>query len=290
MNNINEIKTLYDNKLEKKRIKYDKKINRKKIKYDKKLLKIENKLKKSEEIDPLVLEKRNLIRLKNEPPKLTLLEEIGNAVTHGVGAVISIVLLVLMLVFSKTPRQYVSGAIYGSCLIIMMTMSCLYHSFKSGSTVKRIWRRFDYSSIYLLIGGTFAPLYLVLLHKYEISFFGESFDGTTLGLVLFIIQWVIIATGITFVSIYGPGRLRWLHYPLYFLLGWSGLMLVPMMIKNCIGLFWFILIGGIVYTLGMIPFVKRGVKAAHFIWHFFVLAGAIIQWIGIFIYVFWFFK
>lgn len=286
MNNINEIKTLYDNKLEKKRIKYDSKLNKKKIKYDNKLIKIDNKLKKREEIDPLVLEKRNLIRQKNEPPKLTLLEEIGNAVTHGVGAIISIVLLVLMLAFSKTPRQYVSGAIYGSCLIIMMTMSCLYHSFKSGSTVKRLWRRFDYSSIYLLIGGTFAPLYLVLLHKYEISFFSESFDGTTLGLVLFIVQWVIIATGITFVSIYGPGRLRWLHYPLYFLLGWSGLMLVPMMIKNCIGLFWFILIGGVVYTLGMIPFVKRGVKAAHFIWHFFVLAGAIIQWIGIFIYVF----
>ena len=286
MNNINEIKTLYDNKLEKKRIKYDSKLNKKKIKYDNKLIKIDNKLKKREEIDPLVLEKRNLIRQKNEPPKLTLLEEIGNAVTHGAGAVISIVLLVLMLAFSKTPRQYVSGAIYGSCLIIMMTMSCLYHSFKSGSTVKRLWRRFDYSSIYLLIGGTFAPLYLVLLHKYEISFFGESFDGTTLGLVLFIVQWVIIATGITFVSIYGPGRLRWLHYPLYFLLGWSGLMLVPMMIKNCIGLFWFILIGGVVYTLGMIPFVKRGVKAAHFIWHFFVLAGAVIQWIGIFIYVF----
>lgn len=286
MNNINEIKTLYDNKLEKKRIKYDSKLNKKKIKYDNKLIKIDNKLKKREEIDPLVLEKRNLIRQKNEPPKLTLLEEIGNAVTHGAGAIISIVLLVLMLAFSKTPRQYVSGAIYGSCLIIMMTMSCLYHSFKSGSTVKRLWRRFDYSSIYLLIGGTFAPLYLVLLHKYEISFFGESFDGTTLGLVLFIVQWVIIATGITFVSIYGPGRLRWLHYPLYFLLGWSGLMLVPMMIKNCIGLFWFILIGGVVYTLGMIPFVKRGVKAAHFIWHFFVLAGAVIQWIGIFIYVF----
>lgn len=282
-----------ENKAIKKKNKYDKKINslnitaqKRKIKYDNNLVKLEKKLTNQKEIDPQKLEKIMKNREKNEPPKLPVLEEIGNAVTHGVGAIIGIVFLILMIVASKTPRQYVSGIIYCLCLIVMMTMSCLYHSFKSGSRVKRLWRRFDYSSIYLLIGGTFAPLYLVLLNTYPFELGNISFNGSTLGLVLFIIQWVVIATGITFVAIFGPGRLRWLHYPLYFILGWSGLLLVPIMIKNCIGLFWFILGGGIIYTLGMIPFVKRGRKAAHFIWHFFVLAGAIAQWIGIFIYIF----
>lgn len=208
--------------------------------------------------------------IKNEPPHLTTLEEVGNSVTHGIGALLAIVALVLLLSRSNTTLKIVASCFYGISMFLEMAMSSLYHAFKAGSKVKRIWRRFDYSSIYLLIGGTFAPLLLVYM-------------GNTLGIVWFIIQWTLIVTGITMVGIFGPGRLKWLHFPLYFVLGWSGLMLIPDFIKNNMQLFYFILAGGLVYTLGMIPFVKRGVPAAHFIWHFFVLAGAIVHFIGIFI-------
>lgn len=204
----------------------------------------------------------------NEAPKRSILEEVGNAVTHGIGAGLAIAALVLMLVKAEGAREYVSCSIYGACGIIMMLMSCLYHSFKSGSRVKRVFRRFDYASIYLLIGGTFAPIYLVVM-------------ANTLGLVLFIIQWILIVFGITMISIFGPGRMRWIHTTLYLVLGWSGLILMPPMIRYSGWLFTWILIGGVVYTIGIIPFCMKS-KSAHFIWHFFVLGGAIVQWFGIF--------
>lgn len=218
-------------------------------------------------------EKRDQLRSLNEPPKRPVLEEVGNAVTHGVGAILAAVGLSLMLMKSDTPLKITASLVYGLSMLIMMLMSCLYHSFKSGSRVKRIWRRFDYSSIYLLIGGTFAPLYLV-------------YWGNTLGIVLFIIQWCLIITGITFVCVFGPGRIKWLHYTLYFAIGWSGLIFIPDWIQNNLNLLWMILGGGIVYTLGMIPFAKKGIRSAHFIWHFFVLAGAIIQFLGILLFVY----
>lgn len=215
--------------------------------------------------------KEEIIKL-NEPPKLTILEEVGNAVTHGIGAILAIAGMVILLCKSDTGLKIMASCFYGISLILLMLMSCLYHSFKSGSKVKRLWRKFDYSSIYLLIGGTFAPLYLV-------------YWGNTLGIVLFSIQWFLIILGITIICIFGPGRFKWIHFTLYFVIGWSGVIFFPDWIKNNIQLFWMILTGGVIYTVGMIPFVKDK-KNSHFIWHFFVLAGAIIHWFGIYLFVY----
>jgi hemolysin III len=201
-------------------------------------------------------------------PKRGILEEIGNAVTHGVGSVFSIVVLILMLINSKTSVETISAIIYFIGMFMMFTMSCLYHAFKTDSKVKRLFRRFDYLSIYLLIGSTYAPILL-------------SFVGGVEGIVICAIQWVIIVTGVTIIGVFGPNRPKWLHFTLYFILGWCGIILVPILIKD-LTFFLLILAGGIVYTIGIIPFVLKK-KVAHFIWHFFVLFGAVIQWIGIFI-------
>lgn len=216
--------------------------------------------------------KKQQIRELNEPPRLTILEEIGNAVTHGVGAVLALAGFILLLLKSDTGMKILASCFYGISLFILMLMSCLYHSFKSGSTVKRLWRRFDYSSIYLLIGGTFAPLCLVYL-------------GNTTGIILFCVQWGLIIFGITMLSVFGPGRWKWIHFTLYFTIGWSGLMLLPDFYHNNMPLLWMILIGGIIYTIGMVPFV-RDKKYDHFIWHFFVLLGALFHWIGIYLFVY----
>ncbi len=219
------------------------------------------------------LNKKEKNKKLNEAPKLKVLEEIGNSVTHGIGVLLGALGLILLILKSNNVISLISGIIYCSSIMIMMLNSCLYHSFKWGLKVKRLWRRFDYSSIYLLIGGTFAPIQLVNI-------------GGTLGWVYFIIMWSAIITGITFVSIYGPGRLKWLHYGLYFIIGWSGLMVIPVWLKTNVELLLWILVGGVVYTLGMIPFMKKEVKSAHFIWHFFVLFGVIIHFIGIYLYIY----
>ena len=143
-----------------------------------------DKEKRKEEKKEAKRAKRQHYRELNEPPKLTVLEEVGNAVTHGIGAGLAIAGFVLLLLKSDTGIKVMASCFYGISLILMFLMSCLYHSYKSGLAVKRIWRRFDYSSIYLLIGGTFAPLYLV-------------YWGNVLGIVLFCVQWALIIAGIT---------------------------------------------------------------------------------------------
>lgn len=214
------------------------------------------------------LEENNQINV----PHRSVLEEVGNSVTHGVGSVFSIVALILMLLKQSSKIELISALIYFFGMFFLFTMSTLYHSFKYGLKVKTIFRRFDYSSIYLLIGSTFAPILLVYI-------------GGKLGLILFIIQWVIIITGIVFICVFGPHKLRYVHIPLYLILGWSALMFIPKMVTNDLGLFIFVLLGGIIYTLGIIPFAIKK-KSAHFIWHFFVLFGCVVQWIGIYLYIF----
>ena len=202
-------------------------------------------------------------------PKRSTLEEIGNSVTHGVGSVFAIVAFILMISVADTTLKRIGASVYFVGLFVMFTMSCLYHSFRHGMAVKRLFRRFDYSCIYLLIGATFAPILLCYIRG-------------TLGTVFFIVQWAVIAFGITMVGVFGPSRLRFIHIPLYVALGWSGLMFIPNMLANGdYSFFAFILGGGVIYSLGIIPFAIKA-KGSHFIWHFFVLAGAVVQFIGVY--------
>ena len=211
-------------------------------------------------------------KIRREPPKRSVLEEVGNAVTHGVGALLGIAGLVLLLVRSDTGVKLAAALVYGICFILMFLMSCLYHGFKWGTGVKRLWRRFDYISIYLLIGGTFTPLWLL-------------YWGGTAGTAFCIAEWALIVTGITLIGVFGPEKARKIHMTLYVVLGWCGLVFLPKLLSNNLPLFFFILGGGLLYTFGIIPFAvkKRG---AHFIWHFFVLFGAVVHWFGLYLYLY----
>ena len=211
-------------------------------------------------------------RTMNEPPKRSVLEEVGNAVTHGVGALFAVAGLVLLLLKAQTSTGLICALVYGICLLMMFLMSCLYHSFRWGTKVKRLWRRFDYISIYLLIGGTFTPMWLL--------FWGGQ-GGTT----FCIAQWALILLGIVFVAVFGPGRPRALHPVLFVVLGWVGLVFLPRMVRENLPLFLFILIGGIIYTIGVIPFALKR-KGAHFLWHFFVFFGAVVHWFGIYFFLY----
>ena len=210
--------------------------------------------------------------IRKDPPKRSVLEEVGNAVTHGVGALLGIAGMVLLLVRSDTTAETFTAVVYGTCFILMFLMSCLYHGFKWGTAVKRLWRRFDYISIYLLIGGTFTPLWIL-------------YWGGIGGAILCTAEWAVILTGVTLISVFGTEKARAVHIALYIVLGWCGLVFMPRMLRENLPLFFFILGGGLFYTLGIIPFAMKK-KGAHFIWHFFVLFGAVTHWFGIFLYLF----
>ena len=213
------------------------------------------------------LRRRN-VRERNEPPHLTIGEEIINTLSHALGAGLAVAAMILLLLRSKTGAEITASCFYGISMVVMMLMSSVYHVLPTGSVGKRVCRRFDYLSIYLLIGGTYAPILLIYL-------------GGTMGTVLFCVQWGVIFLGATVVAVFGPGRWSGLHFTLYFTLGWIGLLLIPSFWVHNRMLLWFILAGGLAYTLGMIPFA-RGRAYDHCIWHFYVLLGAILHWFGIF--------
>lgn len=214
------------------------------------------------------IRRRIQARKRNEPPRLSVAEEAVNAASHGLGAALALAAMVLLLLRSDAPLKVMASCFYGISLFFMMLMSCLYHAMPAGSAAKRVLRRFDYTSIYLLIGGTFAPIFLVYL-------------GDRLGITLFCIQWGVILFGVSLIAVFGPGRFRPLHFTLYFLIGWSGLMFLPDFYLHARPLLWYILAGGLVYTLGMIPFARNR-RNDHCVWHMFVLAAAVLHWIGIY--------
>ena len=216
----------------------------------------------------LRLARREALRAKNEPPRLTVGEEVFNAVSHGIGTGLAVAGLVLLLLKSDTALKLTASLFYGVSMVVMMLASCIYHAMPAGSRIKRICRRLDYTSIYLLIGGTYAPVLLVFL-------------GDRVGITFFCIQWAVILFGVTLIAVFGPGKWRPLHFTLYFVIGWSGLLFLPALYRGNRPLLALIFLGGLAYTLGMIPFARNR-KYDHCVWHVFVLLGALLHWFGIY--------
>lgn len=212
----------------------------------------------------------------------TLGEEIANAVSHGIMALYGITALILLLIKSSNGMEIISSIIFGMGIIILYTMSTLYHSFKPGRT-KNLFRRFDHLSIYILIGGTFAPA-LLLLPGLKTPFL--NIDGfLSTGLTLFIIQWILIAIGIVFKSIWIK-KFGKLHVFLFLAMGWSAFIFAEVLMETSPQAFIFILLGGIAYSIGVIFYALPKYKYFHFIWHIFTAIGTILQFIAIYFYIF----
>lgn len=205
-----------------------------------------------------------------DPRKLCLGEEIGNAITHGLGAVFGIFALVLLLIKSDTGKGIGISIVYGLSIFLLYLNSCLYHAFRYGGTTKRVFRRFDHLSIYVLIVGSYTPVLL-----------GVDVKG---GIYIYIVQWIIAIIGITFKAI-SPSKYEKIHLVNYLALGWIGIFIGTQIISYSSPLFLFIVLGGVVYSFGVI-FYTREFRYAHFIWHFFVLGGTVLQFIGYYIYIF----
>ena len=208
-------------------------------------------------------------------PKYTLGEEITSAITHGIGALFGVAVLVLCTVFSaihNNPTAVVSSVIYGSTMIILYTMSTLYHSFKINNA-KRVFRIIDHSSIYLLIAGTYTPYTLVTLKG-------------PVGWTLFAVIWTIAIIGIILNCI-DINKFKVFSIISYLAMGWVMIFAIDPLMKNLSapGL-WLLLGGGIVYTIGAIFYgVGKKIKYMHSIFHLFVLAASILHFFSILLYV-----
>lgn len=210
---------------------------------------------------------------KIEIPKYTLGEELISSISHGIGALLGIAGLVLAVVYAKSPIAIVSSAIYGATLIILYTISCLYHSFSPKIGAKKVFRVLDHCSIYLLIFGTYMPYLLVLIKG--------AYGWTMWGILLFL---SILGIVLNCISL---DKFKKFSLISYIGMGWV-IIFSFKRVFDLLGLIGtaYLLIGGICYTVGIV-FYKKGKKTKymHSIWHFFVLAGSIFHFFSIFLYV-----
>jgi hemolysin III len=211
----------------------------------------------------------------------TLGEEIANSISHGVMAIFGLVAIILLLVRASSPLEYLASIIFGMGIILLYTMSTLYHAL-SHKTAKSVFQRFDHLSIYILIGGTFAPA-LLLLPDLQRPLFGvQGMIG--LGPTLFIIQWILIIIGVVFKSIWIRKYAK-LHVFLYLAMGWSSLIFIQALINYDKNAFLLVLLGGIAYTIGVIFYALGKIKYFHFIWHIFTSIGTVLQFIAVYTFI-----
>jgi hemolysin III len=190
-------------------------------------------------------------------------EEIANAVTHGIGAIFSVVALVLLIVFSTakgTTWHVVSFTVFGITLVIMYVESTLYHSL-TNKKVKRVFRIFDHASIYLLIAGTYTPYTLTVLRG-------------PMGWTIFGVIWVLAIIGVVIKSIW-LGKYDKLSTLMYVLMGWMIVVsLKTLVVVLPIHSLLLLVLGGILYTVGAILYSFDKIPYNHAVWHLFVLAGS----------------
>jgi hemolysin III len=190
-------------------------------------------------------------------------EVIADGVVHIVGIcfglVAATVLIVLAAVYASALDILVS-AVYVAGLLAMLGLSATYNLWPV-SRAKWVLRRFDHSAIYMLIAATYTPFIMEV-------------KESLLAIALLIGVWCAAIAGIV-IKLRFPGRFDRLSVGLYLVMGWSGLMLYDSVVKALPAMpLWFVVAGGVLYTLGVVFHAWRRLRFQNAIWHGFVLGGA----------------
>ena len=201
-------------------------------------------------------------------------EELANAITHGIGLILSLAGFAVLLVFAILrggPLQIVSCAVYGTTLVCVYAASTLYHTL-SWPRARRALKIFDHCAIYLLIAGTYTPFTLVSLR----GGWGWS---------LFAIVWALAMAGIVF-KFWFIDHFKILSTALYLAMGWIALIAIRPLLTSipAHGIYW-LFAGGLLYSIGVGFFAARGLRFAHAIWHLFVIAGSACHYFAVLFYV-----
>lgn len=213
-------------------------------------------------------------------PTYTLGEELTNSISHGLGALFGLAVLILCIIRGAASNvdpvwKIVSGSIFGFTVLLLYLMSCLYHALKVNKA-KRVFRVFDHCTIFLLIAGTYTPYTLVSLRPLD----------PVLAWVVFGVIWAVAVTGITLNAV-SLRKFAKVSVVCYLLMGWMIVLAYGTMAKAIAPqgislLVW----GGVVYSLGAALYAigsKR--KYFHSIFHFFCLGGTVLHFLSIYWYV-----
>jgi len=207
-------------------------------------------------------------------PRETLGEEIASSVVHGIGVVLAIAGLAVLSVSAATKGSawhVVGCAIFGTTLVLLYLASTLYHSIPL-PRVKELLRMLDHAAIYLLIAGTYTPFCLVSLR----GPWGWSLLGVVWGLAL-----VGVASRAALSK-----RLPAVSVAVYVLMGWAVLVAAgPLRRQLPAGGLTLLFAGGVLYTAGLAFYGWRRLPYHHAVWHAFVLAGSVLHFFAVLLYV-----
>ena len=206
-------------------------------------------------------------------PNYSLGEELFNSISHGLGAVLSIAALVLMLIRARGALAVTCVCLFGAAMILLYTMSCLYHSLSPKLRGKKVLRVLDHCNVFLLVLGTYIPVALLGV-------------GGARGWVLFAVVCCFTVLGIVFTAI----DLKTFRIPsmvCYLAMGWLILFCMRPTVR-AIGLGGLILLvaGGLCYTAGAVLYMNgKRRRYIHSVFHLFVLAGSLLHFLCILFYV-----
>ncbi len=213
-------------------------------------------------------------------PPYTRGEEIFNMVSHISGGGLGVIMAALCIIkafINFDAYQIVSAFIYGFSMIILYTMSSIYHGLIP-VTAKKVFQIIDHCAIFILIAGTYTPIALCTLRPYNIYF----------GWGLFGFVWVMAILGVTFNAI-DLKKYSVFSNICYIAVGWCIIFVIkPLLNSFSIVGFWWLLAGGIFYTVGAVFYAAAAVKKTkyiHSVFHLFVVVGSVLQFVAVFFYV-----
>ncbi len=211
--------------------------------------------------------------------RFQLADEISSSVTHALGGYLGSAALVLLVVFAvqsgtQVPWKIVSGVIFASTVIVLYSASTVYHAV-TNVRVKTICRACDQMAIYALIAGTYTPICLVTLRP----------EYPMLSWAVFLFVWSLTLAGIVF-KLLVRRKKKHVTTLTYLAMGWFGLVLIQPLwsIFSTMGLVWIVL-GGVMYSIGVGFYLLRIMPFHHTVWHLFVLAGTVCHFFAILFYV-----
>lgn len=207
-------------------------------------------------------------------PHQTPAEEFVNSLTHGIGLVLSVigwgVLMALAYQFGDG-WHVLSCGIYGGTLVLLYAASTSYHSART-PRCKRLLRIVDHIAIFLLIAGTYTPFAMIFMR-----------DG--IGWTMLALVWIVAVIGLCF-KVFSRNRFHWTGTVLYLAMGWIGVLFVqPLLEALPLGAFLWLLAGGLAYTAGVVFYGWHSLPYSHAVWHLFVLAGSILHYAAVVLYI-----
>lgn len=225
-----------------------------------------------------------------ELPQYKLKDELWNSISHGLGAIFGLVALILMLIkINVNPTlslenqifANIACSIYGISIITCMSISCIYHSLKKNNG-KRVLRVIDHDMVFFLVAGTYTPF--CLLGMRNLPLWGIPNTNFS-GYIALALVWGLCALGITMNSI-NIKKYNALSMAIYIGAGWSICLNIVELVKAIpINSIILLFAGGIVYTIGAILYgIGKKKPYMHSVFHFFVLAGVILQFFSIYLY------